>query len=254
MATSEGTFVWYELTTTEADSAGAFYAAVAGWRMADAGLPEMRYGIANLGERPVAGILEKPADRQDMPTAWVGYIGVSDVDALAQRVSEAGGTIHRPPADIAGIGRFAVVADPQGAPFVLFRGAGTAAPDLPPGTPGSVGWHELRTTDWQAAFAFYGGLFGWQAAYAHDMGPMGTYQTFTAGGAWAGGMMTSPQETGPHWLFYIAVDDIDAAAARVAAAGGTLSAGPHPVPGDSWVAMALDPQGAHFGLTGPRRA
>ena len=253
MATTEGTFVWYELTTTDVASARAFYAAVAGWRVADTGMPGLRYGVASLGERPVAGIVAPPAGREDMPTAWIGSIGVADVDAMVRRVAQAGGSLHRPPADIAGIGRFAVVADPQGAPFALFRSSGTAPPDLAPGTPGTVGWHELRTTDWQAAFAFYGGLFGWQAAYAHDMGPMGIYQTFSAGGAWTGGMMTGASATGPHWHFYIAVDDIDAAVARVTAAGGTVQDGPHPVPGDSWVAVAHDPQGAGFGLTGPRR-
>ena len=254
MATTEGTFVWYELTTTDVASAWAFYGAVAGWHVADAGMAGTRYGVASLGERPVAGIMARPAGRDDIPTAWIGYIGVPDVDVTAQRVAEAGGIVHRPPADIAGIGRFAVVADPQGAAFVLFRGGGTAAPDLAPGTPGSVGWHELRTTDWRVAFAFYGNLFGWQAAYAHDMGPMGIYQTFSAGGVWTGGMMTSAEADRPHWLFYIAVDDIDAAVARVTTAGGTVQGGPHPVPGDSWVAMVTDPQGARFGLTGRRQA
>ena len=254
MATHDGTFVWYELTTPDPETARAFYAAVAGWHIADAGMPGAPYGIASLGDRPMAGIMAPPAGCEDLPTAWNGYIGVPDVDAMAQRVVEAGGTVHRPPADLPGVGRLAGVADPQGAPFVLFRSSDTAPPDLAPGTPGTIGWHELRTSDWQAAFAFYGGLFGWQAAYAHDMGPMGIYQTFSAGGAWIGGMMTSASASGPHWHFYVAVDDIDAAVGRVTAAGGTVSDGPHPVPGGNWVAMALDPQGARFGLTGPRPA
>lgn len=253
MTTSEVAFVWHELTTTDPDAAEAFYAAVAGWRIAGAGVSGPRYDLAMLGDRPVAGIMGQPPGREGAPASWWPYIGVADVDEAARRVTEAGGAIHRRPADIPGIGRFAVAADPQGAAFMLFRGDGTPPPGLAAGTPGTVGWHELRTTDWRGALAFYGGLFGWQPAYAHDMGPMGTYQTFSVGGAWTGGMMNAEPSSPPHWHLYLAVDDIDAAGARVAAAGGTVLAGPHPVPGDAWVIMAQDPQGARFGLTGPRK-
>ena len=56
----------------------------------------------------------------------------------------------------------------------------------------------------------------------------------------------------PHWAFYFSVDDIDAAAARIVAGGGTVIDGPHQVPGDSWIVTATDPQGGHFALTGRR--
>jgi len=253
MPVSEGGFVWYELMTSDVDAAQAFYAKVVGWRMKDSETPAMRYMLAHVGERQVAGVIGFPPDVQNAPVMWFGYILVADVDVMTERVRQAGGSVHRPATDIPGVGRFAVVADPQGAAFMLFRGNGEPAPDLPPKTPGSIGWHELRTTDWQSAFGFYQGLFGWEKSYAHDMGPMGVYQTFSVDGAWTGGMMNSTQAPRPHWSYYINVDDIDAAAARLIEAGGSVVNGPHLVPGDAWVLLARDPQGAEFALTGARR-
>ncbi|TXM91110.1 VOC family protein, partial [Methylobacterium sp. WL122] len=128
-------------------------------------------------------------------------------------------------------------------------------PPMPPrGTPGPFAWHELHARDWEPAFAFYAGLFDWETSMAVDMGPMGTYQVFARSGVDLGGMMSAPLPTAPSWLFYIAVEAIDAAAERVAAAGGTVLQGPHPVPGGDWIVQAQDPQGTPFALVGPKPA
>jgi predicted enzyme related to lactoylglutathione lyase len=87
-----------------------------------------------------------------------------------------------------------------------------------------------------------------------DMGPMGTYLLFNAGGDAIGGMMNDPAFKRPMWLYYFNVDDIEAAQARVQAAGGSVLNGPHEVPGGSWVIQAQDPQGAKFALVGPRKS
>ena len=252
MAGGDGRFVWYELVTSDVDAAQAFYGKVIGWTVEDAGGPGMRYLIGKVGDRRVAGMMNFVPGCPEAPVGWTGYIGVDDVDATAERVREAGGSIHREPGDIPGVGRFAVVADPRGAVFDLFHGDGDAASVLPAGATGGVGWHELRTDDWEAAFAFYQRLFGWVKAYGHDMGPMGIYQTFDVDGVWTGGMMNFP-EAPPHWAYYFKVDDIDAAVGRIAEAGGKVLDGPHEVPGGSFVAMATDPQGGHFALTGTRK-
>jgi predicted enzyme related to lactoylglutathione lyase len=130
-----------------------------------------------------------------------------------------------------------------------------APPPLTPGTPGSIGWHELCALDWQAAFAFYEKLFGWSKDQAIDMGPMGTYQLFKTGGEYAaGGMMTKPAAIPvPYWGYYFNVEAIDAAAARVTAAGGKILNGPMEVPGPMWVVNCMDPQGAVFSLVAPKR-
>jgi predicted enzyme related to lactoylglutathione lyase len=184
----------------------------------------------------------------------MGYVGVADVDTYAARVKAAGGSVHRAPEDIPGIGRFAVVADPHGAVLILFKGSGGEEPaPVAPGTPGHVGWHELHSGDRESAFAFYAGLFGWTKAEAVDLGPMGIYQTFATGGAPIGGMMTkAPSIPAAFWLYYFNVEAVDAAIARVRQGGGQIVNGPHQVPGGSWIAQCIDPQGAMFAMVGPK--
>jgi predicted enzyme related to lactoylglutathione lyase len=257
MSGSHGKFCWYELMTTDAAAAETFYRGVVGWGANDAGQPDMAYTLLLAGEAPVAGLMTLPeaACAGGAKPGWIGYVAVDDVDAYAARVTEAGGSVHRAPADIPGIGRFAVVADPQGATFVLFKGtAGMSPPPAGCNHPGYTGWHELMAADGEAAFKFYAGLFGWTKADAMDMGPMGIYQLFAAGGGLAiGGMMTKPPSVpAPFWTYYFQVDGIEAAVSRIKAGGGTIINGPMEVPGGRWIVQGLDPQGAMFALLGPK--
>ena len=255
MTDSPSGFVWYELMTSDMAAAEAFYRVVVGWGAEDSGQPNMRYTMLTAGGQPVAGLMTVPAEAAaaGAKPGWMGYIGVGDLDAAAADVKDAGGTVHRDPADIPGIGRFAVAADPQGAGFTLFQPSAGAQRTAPAMTPGHVGWHELHTSDWEGAIAFYAARFGWTRAEAMDMGPMGTYQIFACGAEAVGGMMNSPNFPRPAWLFYFIVDAIDAAIARVAAGGGRVLQGPHEVPGGSWVVQAQDPQGALFALVASQR-
>ena len=248
----QGDFVWYELTTNDLDAAEAFYEGISAWAIEPSGMPGMDYRLANAGTRQVAGLMAIMEMMPDKTPAWRGFIGVDDVDHMAARIAKAGGTIGYGPEDIPGIGRFAACADPQGAVFLIFKGAGDPPPEITPETPGAIGWHELTTSDWEAAWAFYSGLFGWEKEIAVDMGGMGTYQTFTINGVHAGGMMTAPDQP-PAWRYYITVDDIDAAAAKITAGGATIQMGPHEVPGGAWIVMAADPQGAAFAVSGPKK-
>ncbi|MBV9840341.1 MAG: VOC family protein [Sphingomonadaceae bacterium] len=241
--------VWYELITSDHDAAEAFYTKVVGWRFTDSGVPGMRYSILHAGERPIGGLMTMEGGPRH---AWYGYVGVDDVDAFAGKAKAAGGSVHKEPEDIPGVGRFAYVADPQGAAFVLFKGNGTPDPEpLPFMAPGSCGWHELHSSDAAAGFDFYAGLFGWSKDEALDMGPMGTYQLFrTDRDGAAGGMMTDAAN-GPIWVYYFVTDEIEAAKARVLDAGGQVIHGPMEVPGGAWVLNGIDPQGAMFALVAP---
>lgn len=257
MSTSQGQFVWCELMTIDAGSATQFYRAVIGWSAKDAGMPGWQYTLLSAGETQMGGLMELPQPARDAGArpGWIGYVAVDDVDAVAGRVEQEGGAIRRAAGDIPGVGRFAIVTDPQGAAFTLFKGmeAG-ASPPAAGSTPGRVGWHELHAADWEAAFAFYAGLFGWTKGEALDMGPMGTYQLFAIGGVPAGGMMTkSDAAPAPYWLYYFNVDEIGAAVTRVKDSGGQVLNGPHQVPGGSWIAQCVDPQGAMFAIVGPDR-
>jgi uncharacterized protein len=257
MPAPTGKFVWYELMTSDAPAAEAFYRHVAGWTAQDAGLSDRSYTILSAGAVPIGGLMPIPPEVHAAggKPGWIGYLAVGDVDAHAGRVEQAGGSIHRVPEDIPGVGRFAVVSDPQGAAFVLFKGLSDQPPQPDaPGTPGQVGWNELTTSDWRSAWGFYESLFGWTQAEAIDMGPMGIYQTFAIDAAPCGGMMNRTDPAQPAaWLYYVNVDDIDAARARVIATSGRVLNGPHEVPGGSWVMQCQDPQGAVFALAGPKK-
>jgi predicted enzyme related to lactoylglutathione lyase len=252
-------FVWYELVTSDAKAAEVFYRGVVGWDAdVQAGLtPGEPYTILKAGKVPVAGMLAMPKEffAGGNKPGWIGYIGVDDVDGYTKRVQTAGGKVHRPVQEIPSVGRFSVVADPQGTVFVLFQPkAGADRPPQPPaGTPGFANWHELHAVDGKSAFEFYSGMFGWKKTEVMDMGPSGLYQMFAADGPTMGGMMTAQDQANrPGWVYYFNVDSADAAAERVKEKGGKVLMGPHEVPGGSWIVQGIDPQGALFAVVGPK--
>ena len=257
MSEKQARFVWYDVMTTDSKAAESFYRSVIDWDTKDSGMADRSYTLLSIGASMVGGLMPIPEEARAMGArpAWMGYVGVADVDTCAARVKAAGGAVHHAPEDIPGIGRFAVVADPHGAAFILFKGSSGQEPaPVAPGTPGHIGWHELHAGDRESAFAFYAGLFGWTKAEAVDMGPMGIYQTFATDGAPIGGMMTkTPSIPAAFWLYYFNVEAIDAAMTRVSQAGGQIVNGPHQVPGGSWIAQCIDPQGAMFAMVGPKR-
>jgi predicted enzyme related to lactoylglutathione lyase len=246
-------FIWYELAATDKPAAEAFYKTVVGWTTQNYG-SGMDYTVLGAPDGQVGGIGTPPPEAWARP-GWSGYVGVDDVDRTAAHIREAGGSIVRAPDDIPGVGRFAVIADPQGTRFMLLRGA---VPDHAPpeafkaNAPGHIGWNELHSSDWERAFAFYSVLFGWEKLQAMDMGPMGTYQLIGFNGEPIGAMFNSPN-VAPTWLFYFNVDDIDAAHRRLTDQRGTVLHGPAEVPGERWILQAADPQGAMFAMVGPRK-
>lgn len=246
-------FFWYDLMTTDTAAAARFYGEVVGWKTQDASQAGASYTLFTVDGVGVAGLMPIPPG-VTAPPVWMGYIAVEDVDASAAQIEKAGGAIHRPPTDVPGIIRFAVVADPQGAVFLVAKGLGAQPmPVLGERTPGAIGWRELYAGEWQTAFAFYETMFGWTKADAIDMGPMGIYQLFATGAEPVGGMMTKPPVIPkPYWGYYFNVEGIAAAAARVTAAGGQIVMGPTEVPGPMWVVQCMDPQGAHFALVAPK--
>src|SRR5690606_30053072 len=121
----------------------------------------------------VAGIMKNP-----MPTGpvWLGYVGVADVDAAVSKLQELGGKVHRPAWDLAGVGRMAFVADPQGAVFYVMRGASDMASNaFAPMTDGHCAWNELYAAEQAEALAFYAAMFGWEKGDAMPMGELGDY-------------------------------------------------------------------------------
>ncbi len=252
-----GAFIWYELMTTDVAAAEAFYKKVVGWTSQPFEGSGVDYVVFSAGERGVAGVMLLPGEAKAMgtPPCWIGYVHAKDVDAATAGVQEAGGAVHREPSDIPGVGRFSVVADPQGAAFMLMSPSGPDEQPIPRTAPGHVGWHELYAGEYKAAFDFYSKQFGWTKVRDFDMGEMGNYLIYGDGsGEDSGGMMNRPSGLPvSFWQFYFSVPDIDSAALRIADNGGTITFGPMQVPGGSWIVNAQDPQGAHFALVAAKK-
>ena len=115
-------------------------------------------------------------------------------------------------------------------------------------------WYELSTSEGNlgAAEAFYGAVLGWTC---EDAGMEGfDYHLASVDGDMIAGLMITPPDAGamsPFWMIYFAVDDADAAAARIAAAGGQVFRAPADIPGTGRFAVVSDPQGAAFGILQP---
>jgi hypothetical protein len=248
-----GRFVWEELTTTDLASAAKFYAAVAGLKTAPAPFDASYTTFSGAGG-PMGGLFPLPDEARAMgaPPNWLSYIGTADVDETVRHAQSIGGKVIKAAADIANGGRFAILQDPQGAVFAVYA---SLQPYQPPASVpmGGMSWHELATTDYQAAFSFYSQLFGWHVLSDMDMGPgMGTYRLFGAEGSTEqmGGMYTKPAEPprSSAWLPYIKVANVQGATAKAKALGATIFHGPAQVPGGGWITMGADLQGAAFAI------
>ncbi|MDY8108780.1 VOC family protein [Fulvimarina sp. 2208YS6-2-32] len=256
MENRHGRPIWYELVTDDADGADRFYGHVFGWSFhrPPGGLAR-DYRIAEANGTAIAGMMQRPAD-MDMPSRWHVYFGVDDVDRAVREAQEAGAAVQLAPMEIPGVGRLAFLADPQGQPFYLMRSASeTPSRAFVCGEPAPHGhavWNELSAPDPAAALVFYGRLLSIRAEGAMPMGDLGAYQFIHAGPDSIGALMGPVPGGQLGWQIYFAVDDIDAALARLSEAGGHGIQGPDPIPGGAFSLVAEDALGVRFGLVGPR--
>jgi predicted enzyme related to lactoylglutathione lyase len=246
-----GRVLWYELLTTDVAGAEAFYTEVVGWTVAPfEGSPQPYRVWSRADGTGIGGLMAIPPG-MNFPPHWGMYVGVPKLEAAVAEIERRGGGSLSELIDVPDVGRMRTMKDPQGAAFSILEPAmpGSAADRAP--EVGDASWHELYTTDAEAALRFYSEVFGWSPTEALDMGPMGKYHMFGRGTGFGGGIMKKPAEMAhvpPSWGFYFRVPDVHAAAERIKGLGGQVLNGPMEVPGGDWVVNAMDPQGAAFGL------
>jgi uncharacterized protein len=252
----QGNIVWFDLLTTDPQAAAEFYTQVIGWKAQpfDGGPYTMFVG----GQGPLGGTAAlDPENRSGARPRWTASVYVDDVDAAAAEARRLGGRVLAEPATFPKVGRFATIADPQGATIDLFKPKDPIALH-DASQPDEFTWCELLTTDHQAAFAFYSQLFGWKQSGEMDMGPMGQYLIYrNAGGDRdLGGMFTKSKDMPmpPTWFHYVHVKELDATLERATAKGGQVMNGPMEIPGGGRIVQLLDPQGAAFALHEDARA
>ncbi len=246
---ARGRFLWYDTLTPDIDGAIAFYTSVVGWGTLTWNSSGTSYQLWAVGDRPVGGLMPMSPDDPN-PPHWLGYIGTPDVDETTARAVALGAKVSQNPTEIPSVGKYSIMSDPQGAAFAAFAPNGAAPPDTTGPQVGDISWHELATTDIDAAFSFYSELFGWEKKDAMDMGPAGLYQNYGIGPDTLGGIYLKPNDMpGPaSFMFYARTADLDAAVASVTRNRGKVFMGPNEVPGGDRVAGFFDPQGAAFAL------
>ena len=117
-----------------------------------------------------------------------------------------------------------------------------------PPVAGTFCWNELMTGSIDGARDFYSKLFGWTSEEM-DMGPAGKYTMFKKGDQPAGGCMALPQKgIPPHWMSYVAVDDVDASTKKAEAIGAKILVPPTDIPNIGRFSVITDPSGASLGL------
>ncbi|MFO7324744.1 MAG: VOC family protein [Pseudomonadota bacterium] len=262
--TPQSSFVWYELMTSDANAAARFYNAVVGWRIPDRPDPQVQGGndyrmIARSDGGQAGGVLQLTPGMQAggaLP-CWLMYLAVPDVDVAVRAIEADGGRKHTRLS--LPVGDIAMVTDPAGVPFYVMR------PVPPPGRPDAasdvfdraaaqrVRWHELASADPARARDFYAKHFGFVFTDRFPMGELGEYAVFEDGGVRSGAIAPRPPGAPPGgWLLYFGVTSITAARRAIEAGGGRVLQGPDEIPGGEFSLIAADPQGAHFGVVGPR--
>jgi uncharacterized protein len=229
-----GAFSWVELATPDPAGASAFYGALLGW--------EVDGTTFRLAGDAVAGL---------SPTAygtavWTNYVTVTDAAATAAHATRLGGRELGDVAEVDDAGRMAVLVDPQGAEFAVWQPAARAGAELVNDV-GCLCMNELVTMDTDGAREFYEGLFGWTTAVV-DTGPggpliIGVHNRETLNASFS----VAPPGVPAQWKPYFTVVSLEDALTRVDELRGTAVFGPVST-GDGAIAVALDAQGAPFGL------
>lgn len=237
---------WVDLATTDLEGAIGFYTELMGWSTFNDG--ETDYHIFLNGDARVAGVMAITPEMMGMPSVWSVYVAVADADATLAEAEQLGGRTARPPFEITGGGRIAVMHAPDMSTLCLFEG-GLDSGFQQIDEVGAPCWFDNPTRDADAAEEFYQKLFGWTATAEPMDGGM-DYRVLSHQGEQIAGIMAMgdmfPPQVPNHWAVTFSVADADAVAEKATAAGGAAMGPVQDSPYGRMVQLQ-DPWGANFG-------
>jgi predicted enzyme related to lactoylglutathione lyase len=244
----DGVFSWVDLATTDTEGAKSFYSGLFGWSgldiPTDSGMVYTMFQIEGLDVSGM-GPLDENLKAQGIPPHWSSYVKHDDVDGVAARAAEAGGTVLMPPFDVMESGRMTMIQDPAGAVFGVWQPNQHIGAKLV-NIPNTLTWNELMTRDLEGAKEFYAAVFGW--TYTQDESG---YVVCYVDGRHQAGMMKIDESMGempPSWGNYFLVDDIASKVKKLQELGGTVVVPPTPAGEMGKFSVVQDPQGGHFSL------
>jgi hypothetical protein len=239
---------WIDLLTSDTDATRSFYGQLFGWTSEQSG--EEFGGYINFFKDgvQVAGCMHNDG-QSGSPDVWSVYLATDDINAVAGATVASGGQVLMPPTAIGELGSMAILHDAGGAAIGawqpgLHRGFGTYD------EPGTPGWFELHTRDYDSSVSFYQQVFGWDTHVAGDTDDF-RYTTLGKDDDQLAGIMDAgaflPEGVPAHWSIYFRVEDADATLARIVELGGSVVQPAEDTPYGR-LAQAADPTGALFKL------
>jgi uncharacterized protein len=233
---------WVDIGAPDHAAAVAFYTELFGWEAQDMGEDAGHYTIATKDGKQVAAI--SPA-QDPGPPRWATYINVDELDAVAEKVPAAGGTVIVAPMEVMSAGRLAVFTDSTGAFVSAWEPQGHIGAQRI-NEPGALIWNELATSDLAKSKQFYTAVFGW------GWGGSDQYAEAQVSGRTIAAAQPRPPdlpaEAPDNWLVYFGSTDVDADAKTAMALGATVLVEPRDIPGTGRFTVLADPQGATFAL------
>ena len=255
----QGTPSWVDLSTSDQEAAKSFYSTVFGWDYEDNEVGEGQYySMAQIGGSPAGAIAtQQPEEaQQGIPPHWNVYITVDDIEAIAAKTQELGGTLLFGPMDVFEAGRMIAVQDSVGAVVMFWQPIQHIGAEVRD-EHGALTWTLVLTTDKDATASFYSELLGIEAVKDAMPSPDGgTVHQLAVDGEPVASIMNMPQQlldmgVPPHWEVYFRVDDAQAACDATNANGGQVYMGPADMGPIGTIGYMQDPQGAQFGVQSP---
>lgn len=246
-----GEFCWHEVNTRDPGGTVLFYRELLGANATSMPMPHGEYTMLAVDEHTLFGVMPlEGIAPPHVPTHWLGYVAVDDVDLATGRAADLGAKVLVPVTEIP-IGRWSLIAHAAGGTAALFQAAEGRTDGTNSLGPGAVAWNHLVTPDTAAAVSFWESFLGWAAALPPDGGADGARRMHAHGREVAGIMPAAPGETTAEWLPFIAVRDLGSSLRRAVGLGASVRAQQLPLAGIGTVAVLADPQGAFVALVEP---
>ncbi len=244
---AKGDFLWCDLSTINVENTKGFYAGLFGWAFHDIAQPDgSPYHIGSTANGEGAALFQMPEKFQKMglPSFWMSYIAVDDIQGAVDKASALGGKVEVGPIAFGDDASIALIRDPLGAGFTIYQG-GDLQPRSASAPHGHMAWNALYVSDAQAVISFYEAIFDWRIS-AHPS-QAGLFQVRNASGNEISAIHQLDKTIRgkfQFWGVHFAVADLSAAKAQVLKSGGEIL---YEGSGDGDPALlARDPDGAAF--------